>query len=105
MYLVNVILFLFASASVGVSVHVYKYNFYIFLLYSPFKTETLESIYKSLVVELPKNFADCVKWARFKFQEYYHNTIAQLLHNFPPDQVCQTRIERTLPEIYSKKLS
>ena len=51
------------------------------------KVETLESVQKSLVDDLPKDFADCVKWARLLFQENYHNQIAQLLHNFPPDQV------------------
>ena len=51
------------------------------------KAETLENIHKSLVDDLPKNFADCVKWTRLLFQENYHNQIAQLLHNFPPNQV------------------
>ncbi|CAB4016231.1 ubiquitin-like modifier-activating enzyme 1 [Paramuricea clavata] len=50
------------------------------------QAETLENIHKSLVDDLPKNFADCVKWARLLFQENYHNQIAQLLHNFPPNQ-------------------
>lgn len=31
------------------------------------------------------NFAKCVELARLKFEEYYHNTIAQLLHIFPAD--------------------
>lgn len=31
---------------------------------------------------------ECVHWARLKFEEYFHNSIAQLLFNFPPDQVC-----------------
>jgi ubiquitin-activating enzyme E1 len=26
-------------------------------------------------------------WARLKFQELFHNTVAQLLFNFPPDQL------------------
>jgi len=35
----------------------------------------------------PKTFEDCVVWARLKFQELFHNSIAQLLFNFPPDQM------------------
>ena len=35
----------------------------------------------------PKSFDDCVKWARQLFQDYYFNTISQLLYNFPPDHV------------------
>lgn len=49
--------------------------------------EIFDGIKKSLVDERPKEFADCVKWARMQFQEYYHNTIQQLLYNFPKDQV------------------
>ncbi|KAI6227320.1 hypothetical protein M3Y99_01268400 [Aphelenchoides fujianensis] len=30
---------------------------------------------------------DCIKWARDLFQHNYHNDIAQLLHNFPADQL------------------
>nr|XP_039247456.1 ubiquitin-like modifier-activating enzyme 1 [Styela clava] len=47
---------------------------------------TLESVFSSLVSQYPKSFVDCVKWARTRFQEQYYNNIAQLLHNFPPDQ-------------------
>lgn len=32
----------------------------------------------------PTTVADCVKWARIAFQELFSNSIAQLLHNFPP---------------------
>lgn len=49
--------------------------------------EIFDGIKKSLVDERPKEFADCVKWARIQFQENYHNTIQQLLYNFPKDQV------------------
>jgi len=48
--------------------------------------ETLETIRKALVTEKPKNFEDCIAWARLLFQELFHNTIKQLLYNFPPDQ-------------------
>jgi len=48
--------------------------------------ETLEMLQKA-VTEKPKSFADCVKWARLLFEDYFHNTIAQLLFNFPPGQI------------------
>ena len=38
------------------------------------------------VDEKPSNFEDCVAWARRFWQVYFHNDIAHLLHNFPPDQ-------------------
>ncbi len=44
-------------------------------------------ITKALVEDRPKSFQDCVKWARLHFQELYHNSIEQLLYNFPKDQV------------------
>ncbi|XP_063933256.1 ubiquitin-like modifier-activating enzyme 1 [Zophobas morio] len=49
--------------------------------------EALDIIQKSLVYERPRNFADCVSWARLLFQEYYFNKIAQLLYNFPKDSL------------------
>merc|ERR1719219_2439994 len=48
--------------------------------------ETMEKVKKVLVDDLPKNFEDCVSWARLLFQDLFHNQIAQLLHNFPADQ-------------------
>lgn len=39
-----------------------------------------------MVDERPKDFADCVKWARLHWQELYSNQISQLLFNFPPEQ-------------------
>ena len=35
----------------------------------------------------PSTFDDCIGWARVLFQDHFHNTIAQLLYNFPPDHV------------------
>ncbi|KAK3736400.1 hypothetical protein QZH41_017900 [Actinostola sp. cb2023] len=49
--------------------------------------EVYFTIKKALVDERPKDFNDCVSWARHLFQEYFHNTIRQLLFNFPSDQV------------------
>lgn len=48
--------------------------------------EIYGSVKKCLVDERPGEFADCVRWARIQFQENYHNTIKQLLYNFPKDQ-------------------
>lgn len=49
--------------------------------------ETLQVIREALVTQRPLSFEDCVRWARLRFQDLYHNTIAQLLYNFPPDQI------------------
>ena len=49
--------------------------------------DTMETVSRLLVKERPNNFEDCVAWARLLWQELFHNQIAQLLHNFPPDQV------------------
>lgn len=49
--------------------------------------EILESVKTALIDDKPKDFADCVKWARFHWQEQYSNQIKQLLFNFPPDQM------------------
>lgn len=48
--------------------------------------EELFKVYKALVEDKPNSFYDCVKWARLHFQELYHDSIEQLLYNFPPDQ-------------------
>merc|ERR550519_1932098 len=52
--------------------------------------DTMETVARVLVKERPSNFEDCVAWARLTWQELFHNQIAQLLHNFPPDQVTST---------------
>uniref|UniRef100_A0A0C9RUB8 E1 ubiquitin-activating enzyme n=1 Tax=Fopius arisanus TaxID=64838 RepID=A0A0C9RUB8_9HYME len=49
--------------------------------------EVLESVKTALVDERPKQFSDCVTWARCHWQDQYNNQIRQLLFNFPPDQV------------------
>jgi len=48
--------------------------------------ETLETVKRILISERPADFKDCVAWARLTWQELFHNQVAQLLHNFPPDQ-------------------
>jgi len=47
--------------------------------------ETLEVV-KRMLQERPSDFKACVEWARRYWQELFHNTVAQLLHNFPADQ-------------------
>jgi len=54
------------------------------------KLETLRRVKTSLVDERPLSFEDCVTFARLRFQESFHNSILQLLHNFPVDQVTST---------------
>jgi len=51
------------------------------------KLETLRRVKTALVDARPVSFEDCVRWARLNFQECFHDSIAQLLHNFPADQV------------------
>lgn len=48
--------------------------------------EILINLKKDLT-KYPKTLFDCVEWARLLFQENYHDSIRQLLHNFPPDNV------------------
>lgn len=49
--------------------------------------DVLTGVCASLGETRPKDFQDCVSWARLKFQELYHDTISQLLFNFPPDSI------------------
>lgn len=51
------------------------------------KLDTLRRVKTALVDARPLTFEDCIKWARLEFQSCFHDSIAQLLHNFPPDQV------------------
>ncbi|EME28122.1 ubiquitin-activating enzyme E1 [Galdieria sulphuraria] len=50
-------------------------------------SNTLETLYDSLVVNRPCSFEDCVAWARFRFEDLFSNTIKQLLYSFPADMV------------------
>jgi ubiquitin-activating enzyme E1 len=52
--------------------------------------EILESTKRCLIDERPQDFNDCVKWARFLWEDSFNNTIQQLLFNFPPDQTTTT---------------
>ena len=51
------------------------------------RLETLKKIRKTLVEERPVTMEDCVVWARLAFETLFNNTIRQLLHNFPPEQL------------------
>jgi ubiquitin-activating enzyme E1 len=51
------------------------------------KNETIENVRRILVQDRPKDFPDCIHWARNVFERQFHNTIAQLLFNFPRDQI------------------
>ncbi|KAL5009039.1 hypothetical protein ScPMuIL_014620 [Solemya velum] len=52
--------------------------------------EILQTVKKVLVDDRPKDFQDCVSFARDLWQEYYDDSIRQLLFNFPPDH--ETRL-------------
>lgn len=49
--------------------------------------ETLHAVKRCLLDQRPRSFDDCVAWARLQFEEHFHNQIAQLLFNFPADQL------------------
>ncbi|XP_054071741.1 ubiquitin-like modifier-activating enzyme 7 isoform X2 [Rissa tridactyla] len=46
--------------------------------------EVLEQVQGSLR-ERPRDWQDCLRWARRRWQSCYHDDIAQLLHNYPPE--------------------
>lgn len=47
--------------------------------------EILDNV-KISVLKRPKNFDDCIEWARLHFEDQFTNQIKQLLFNFPPNQ-------------------
>ncbi|CAF3376655.1 unnamed protein product [Rotaria socialis] len=51
------------------------------------RNEIIENVNRSLGQDRPKDFLDCIKWARNLFEKQFNNTIAQLLYNFPLDHV------------------
>lgn len=51
------------------------------------KLEVASRVKTALVDARPTTYEDCVVWARLQFEDCFHNSIAQLLHNFPEDQV------------------
>ena len=48
--------------------------------------DILELVKKALIDEKSKDFAECVKWACFFWEDQHANQIKQLLFNFPPTQ-------------------
>ena len=54
--------------------------------------ETLTGIKDSLVTSKPLTFEHCIIWARLQFEEYFSNSIRQLLYNFPPDAVTESGV-------------
>lgn len=54
--------------------------------------EELSQVFNALVNDRPKSFEDCVRWARLHWQENYHNSIEQLLYNFPRDQLTSSGV-------------
>merc|ERR1719198_318394 len=50
------------------------------------RRQTLESIRTNLV-DKPISLEQCVVWARLKFEDLFHNTVAQLIYNFPLDMI------------------
>ncbi|KAI3639974.1 hypothetical protein MIR68_001979 [Amoeboaphelidium protococcarum] len=47
----------------------------------------LTTLSGNLTSDKPSTFDDCIRWARLKFEEYYNNSIQQMLYNFPKDSV------------------
>ena len=60
----------------------------------PLGMATLEtlSFLKGALSTPPTSFKDCVRWARLVFESHYRNAILQLLHNFPPNHVCNLEL-------------
>lgn len=47
--------------------------------------QILDSLAEFLVTDKPKDFDDCIVWARTQFEKQFNNQIQQLLYNFPRD--------------------
>jgi ubiquitin-activating enzyme E1 len=47
--------------------------------------DNLKVIHDLLVVDKPSNYADCVAWARKKFEELFSFLLRDLVHQYPPD--------------------
>lgn len=51
----------------------------------PLMKEKVEKVIDCLVTDRCSRYEDCLTWARKKFQEYFHDRIAQLIYTFPED--------------------
>lgn len=49
--------------------------------------DSAESVLDGLKTHKPVSFADCISWARKKFDELFYETIVQLLYNFPSNKL------------------
>ncbi|KAI8466875.1 MAG: hypothetical protein J3K34DRAFT_432282 [Monoraphidium minutum] len=52
--------------------------------------EQLARVVEALAGERVSDFAGCLRWARLKFQDYFHDRIAQLTFTFPEDATTST---------------
>lgn len=52
--------------------------------------QQLESVAEVLVDNKATTFEQCIAWARMRFQDYFHNRIAQLTYTFPEDATTST---------------
>ncbi|WIA10070.1 hypothetical protein OEZ85_010280 [Tetradesmus obliquus] len=52
--------------------------------------EQLAKVVEVLVADKVASFEDCIAWARLKFQDYFHDRIAQLTFTFPEDAITST---------------
>lgn len=52
--------------------------------------EQLSKVVEVLSSERCSTFEECVAWARTKFQDFFHDRIAQLVYTFPEDAVTST---------------
>merc|ERR1712137_532245 len=49
--------------------------------------EMVSGIHSYLVKERAISFEDCIRWSRLRFEEFFNNSIKQLLFNFPHDLI------------------
>ncbi|KAL7722111.1 ubiquitin-activating enzyme E1 [Entamoeba marina] len=49
--------------------------------------EQLRLLYSNAVTHYPKNFKDCISWAKQKFDNFFYNPILKLITSFPKDSV------------------
>jgi ubiquitin-activating enzyme E1 len=52
--------------------------------------ENVERAVECLAAGRPGSFDDCVAWARLRFQDFFHDRVAQLIHTFPEDAATST---------------
>ena len=55
-----------------------------------YNKENLEKVAECLLVSRCETYQECLAWARVRFQEVFHDKIAQLTYTFPEDAVTST---------------